>query len=57
MHESVVWSLNGGADSSLWRLSNGLLTGIKLLHVGSMKTSINARAKSDISKIRMGSLR
>ncbi|RZC45030.1 hypothetical protein C5167_037984 [Papaver somniferum] len=57
MHGSVVQSLSEDADSLLWRLSSGLSIGINLLHVGLMKTSINAREKRDISKILAGSLR
>ncbi|RZC66830.1 hypothetical protein C5167_010520 [Papaver somniferum] len=57
MHGSVVQSLSEDAYSLLWRLSSGLSIGINLLHVGSMKTSINAREKRDISKILTGSLR
>ncbi|KAI3966463.1 hypothetical protein MKW92_008753, partial [Papaver armeniacum] len=52
MHDStVVWSLRGGADSLLWRLSNGLSTVIELLHTGSMNNSIHARGQTNITKI------
>ncbi|RZC69062.1 hypothetical protein C5167_032157 [Papaver somniferum] len=57
MHGSVVQSLSEDEDSLLWRLLSGLSIGIKLLHAGSMKTSFNARAKRDISKIPVGILR
>ncbi|KAI3914155.1 hypothetical protein MKW98_003228, partial [Papaver atlanticum] len=40
MHGSVVHSLSEDADSLPWRLSSGLSIGIKILNVGSMKTSI-----------------
>ncbi|KAI3854236.1 hypothetical protein MKW98_024659 [Papaver atlanticum] len=57
MHGSVVQSLSEDAYSLPWRLSNRLPIDIKLLHVGSTKTSTNASAKGDILKILVRSLR
>ncbi|KAI3895404.1 hypothetical protein MKX03_032617, partial [Papaver bracteatum] len=57
MHGSVEKSLSEDADHLLWRLSNGLPIGIKLIHVGSMKPSIYARGERDISKILVMHLR
>ncbi|KAI3891308.1 hypothetical protein MKW92_035159, partial [Papaver armeniacum] len=57
MHGSVVHSLSEDVDFLPWGPSNGLPIGIKLLHAGSVKTSIYARVKRDISKILMRGLR
>lgn len=56
IHDSVVWSLSKDADFLLLGISNGLPTGIKLLHVSSTKTNINTGEKSDIPKILVLSL-
>ncbi|KAI3848499.1 hypothetical protein MKX03_005060, partial [Papaver bracteatum] len=57
MHGSVVQSLSEDVYHLLWRLSNGLPNGIKLIHVSSMKTSIYARGERDISKVLVRRLR
>ncbi|KAI3857136.1 hypothetical protein MKW98_010550 [Papaver atlanticum] len=53
---SLVWSLSKNEDFLLLGHSNGLHTGIQLLHVSLMKTNINSGEKRDVSKILVRSL-